>query len=157
MVSLGHPLWGVPKFICSFTSPPWAMVLLAWHMESHIGGHCFTHEGWGFYEYATVLNTFVTCEQATRWLGVGRCLIHDLGSLCADQTELVGWERLFAVIRVSWLRQKEVIFKGTMALTNGVVHDVEGFVSCWFGREWRTRMWRFKITPTLLVLHVKSY
>ena len=41
---------------------------------------------------------------------------------------------LFAVMWVTWLHGNEVIFKGRTASMDRVVHNVEGFVSCWFRR-----------------------
>ena len=39
---------------------------------------------------------------------------------------------MFDGTRAMWQHQNEVVFKGKTDLTDDVVHDVEGAVSCWF-------------------------
>ena len=49
--------------------------------------------------------------------------------------------RLFAVMWPIWLYSNVVVFKGRMALMDGIVHDMECLVSCWFGEGGKWLGW----------------
>ena len=46
----------------------------------------------------------------------------------------MGRRRILAVLWAIWLHFNEWVFKGRAVSTDGVIQEVEGFVSCWCKR-----------------------